>query len=52
MGNKYKALKPYEALNEKAQYGWHKAVHNWRIAQEMTREELKGTDLGEFLERL
>ncbi len=51
MGNKYKALEPYEALKRKAQNGWDKA-ENWRIAQEMTREELEGTDLGEFLKRL
>ncbi|MBD2017106.1 AAA family ATPase [Microcoleus sp. FACHB-53] len=51
MGNKYKALEPYEALKKKAQNGWDKA-ENWRIAQEMTREELEGTDLGEFLKRL
>jgi ABC-type cobalamin/Fe3+-siderophores transport system ATPase subunit len=49
-GNKYRALKPYEALKD-APYGWAKA-ENWRIAQEMTREELEGTDLGEFLKRL
>jgi predicted ATPase len=49
-GNKYRALEPYEALKD-APHGWAKA-ENWRIAQEMTREELEGTDLGEFLKRL
>jgi hypothetical protein len=49
-GNKYRALKPYEALKD-APHGWAKA-ENWRIAQEMTRDELEATDLGEFLKRL
>jgi ABC-type cobalamin/Fe3+-siderophores transport system ATPase subunit len=49
-GNKHRALEPYEALKD-APHGWAKA-DNWRIAQEMTREELEGTDLGEFLKRL
>jgi ABC-type Mn2+/Zn2+ transport system ATPase subunit len=49
-GNKHRALEPYEALKD-APHGWAKA-ENWRIAQEMTREELEGTDLGEFLKRL
>lgn len=49
-GNKHRALEPYEALKD-APHGWAKA-ENWRIAQEMTREELEGTDLGEFINRL
>ncbi len=49
-GNKHRALEPYEALKD-APHGWAKA-ENWRIAQEMTREELEGTDLGEFIKRL
>lgn len=46
-GSKYRALGPYEPLRA-ASPAWAKA-ENWRIAREMTRAELDGTDLGEFL---
>jgi energy-coupling factor transporter ATP-binding protein EcfA2 len=45
--DKYRALEPYEALKD-VPCGWAKA-ENWRIAREMTLDELEGTDLGEFL---
>ena len=47
---KYRALKPYEAL-ENVSPAWAKA-ENWKIAQEMTIEELEGTDLKQFLASL
>jgi len=49
-GEKYRSLKPYEKL-ETLTPGWGKQ-ENWRIAREMTREELDQTDLGEFLNNL
>ncbi len=50
-GQKYRALQPYELL-EKVTNGWNKTSHNWRIAKEMSREELLATDFGKFLESL
>lgn len=49
-GEKYRALGPYEKLKEILP-GWAKA-ENWRIAREMTADELKDTDLGNFLASL
>ena len=50
-GEKYQALGEYERLKD-APLAWAKA-ENWRIAREMTREELESTDdLGTFLESL
>ncbi|MFC1980455.1 hypothetical protein ACFLVS_06445 [Chloroflexota bacterium] len=49
-GQKYCSLEPYEKL-EKLPLGWGKQ-ENWRIAREMTREELGKTDLGKFLNDL
>lgn len=49
-GAKYKALKPYEKLEE-SELPWAKH-ENWRIAREMTWAELKSTDAGAFLESL
>jgi energy-coupling factor transporter ATP-binding protein EcfA2 len=49
-GEKYKALKPYEKL-EASELPWAKH-ENWRIAREMTWDELKSTDVGAFLESL
>lgn len=49
-GDKYKALGLYDKLEE-ASPGWGKP-ENWRIAREMTREELDATDLGEVLRNL
>jgi hypothetical protein len=50
-GNEFSALKPYESLKARLQYGWSKA-DNWRMAKEMTLEELSKTDLGEFIKQL
>ncbi|MBD1937564.1 ATP-binding protein [Microcoleus sp. FACHB-68] len=49
-GEKYGALAHYEKL-ENAPHGWKKA-ENWRIAQEMSKEELEATDLGKFIKAL
>ncbi len=49
-GDKYRALGPYEALKE-VPLSWGKA-ENWRIAREMTEQDLEGTDLGKFLSDL
>jgi ABC-type cobalamin/Fe3+-siderophores transport system ATPase subunit len=45
--DRYSALEPYQKL-EDASLGWNKS-ENWRIAKEMTIEELESTDLGEFI---
>ncbi|MBD2039158.1 ATP-dependent nuclease [Microcoleus sp. FACHB-672] len=49
-GEKYGVLGPYDKL-ENAPHGWKKA-ENWRIAQEMSKEELEATDLGKFIKNL
>ena len=49
-GEKYRALAPFEKLKDVLP-AWAKA-ENWRIAREMTLDELKDTDLGQFLESL
>lgn len=49
-GQSFSALPPYQALREAAN-GWRKA-DNWKVARQMTLEELSGTDLGEFIERI
>ncbi len=49
-GDKYRALGPYEKLKDPST-AWGKE-ENWRIAREMTSDELKTTDLGEFLDSL
>jgi predicted ATPase len=48
LGDKYRALQPYEALRD-AELSWNKN-DNWRIAGEMDRAEIEGTDLGDFLD--
>jgi hypothetical protein len=40
-------LEPYQALRD-ASNGWSK-TDNWKIARQMTIEELSGTDVGEFI---
>jgi ABC-type Mn2+/Zn2+ transport system ATPase subunit len=50
MGEKHRALAPYEALRNVSP-SWPKS-ENWRIAREMTRQELDQTDLGHFLAAL
>lgn len=49
-GSEYQALDPYQSLKESSR-GWSKA-ENWRIAREMTKEDLTATDLGKFLDSL
>ncbi|MCH7999656.1 MAG: AAA family ATPase, partial [Chloroflexi bacterium] len=49
-GGNYKALEPYQALRD-AELGWAKS-ENWRIAREMSLDDLEGTDLGKFLNSL
>lgn len=46
-GQNYRALGPYEKLNEISP-SWSK-TENWKIAREMTLDDLNSTDLGEFL---
>jgi homospermidine synthase len=46
-GNPYKELGPFELLKN-ASISWPKE-ENWRIAKEMSKEELESTDLGPFL---
>ena len=48
--DKYRTLAPYEPLKA-LNPAWGKE-ENWRIARLMTREDLKDTDLGSFLEEL
>ncbi len=50
LGEKYQALKPYEKL-ETAELGWSKN-DNWKIARQMTIDDIKNTDLGRFLDGL
>jgi hypothetical protein len=49
-GDKYRALAPFERLGQITP-AWAKQ-ENWRIAREMSLEELNGTDLGAFLASL
>lgn len=46
----YQALTPFQK-RETLSPAWPK-TENWRIAREMTLDELRATDLGEFLEKL
>jgi hypothetical protein len=48
-GGRWKALAPYQAVD--ASSGWSKS-DNWRIAREMTQEDLDATDIGQFLRGL
>ncbi|MBD2178674.1 hypothetical protein H6F42_17280 [Pseudanabaena sp. FACHB-1998] len=50
-GDSFSALAPYENLKNRTQFGWSKA-DNWRMAKEMTNEELLETDLGRFIKQL
>lgn len=49
-GDDYRALEPYELLKALPR-PWAKS-ENWRIAEFMTVEELRSTDLGDFLASL
>jgi energy-coupling factor transporter ATP-binding protein EcfA2 len=48
LGNAFSALEPYQALRE-AGNGWSKS-DNWKIARQMTVDELSQTDLGKFIQ--
>lgn len=48
---KYAALGAFEKL-EHCALPWSKMADNWRIAADMRKEDLAGTDVGAFLERL
>ena len=50
MGEKYQSLEPFQLLSD-LEFGWRKR-ENWRIARKMTKNDLEGTDLGEFLSSL
>ncbi len=50
MTKKHRALKPFERLKDVDPH-WPKN-ENWRIAWEMSSSDLKGTDVGDFLEAL
>jgi len=49
-GEKYSALKPFERLRDSA-LPWGKG-ENWRIAREMSFEDIRNTDVGQFFLRL
>lgn len=49
-GQEYMALDDYSVPNSSSTF-WGKS-ENWRAAKEMTRDELDGTDLGQFLATL
>ncbi len=51
LGSNYTALGKYERLGDRPQLGWSKS-HNWRIAREMTLQDIEGTDLETFLTAL
>lgn len=50
LGAEYKPLEPYQRLKSGTK-PWHKS-DNWRIARETEFEDIKDTDLGEFLASL
>ena len=50
MGPGYRALTDYERLKDVSP-AWSK-MENWRIAREMTKDELLTTDVGKFLASL
>ena len=47
---KFRSLSPYEAFKDVSPR-WSKE-ENWRIAREMTLDEIDSTDLGQFLKSL
>jgi hypothetical protein len=49
-GSDYRALQPFELLRS-AELGWAKQ-DNWKIAREMSRDDVLQTDIGAFLARL
>ena len=51
LGNSYRALGPFEKLSD-VEKPWSKTNDNWRVAGELTREELDQTDVGTYLARI
>lgn len=49
-GEKFRGLQPYEKLAD-VPHGWSK-TENWRLAREMTINELEETDLGAFIKKI
>jgi ABC-type cobalamin/Fe3+-siderophores transport system ATPase subunit len=49
-GPAFRALTPFEKLNDAPQR-WAKS-DNWRIARRMTLDEVKATDIGQFLDHI
>jgi hypothetical protein len=49
-GGAFSALEPYQTLRD-ASNGWSKS-ENWKIARQMTIDELSGTDVGAFIESI
>jgi hypothetical protein len=49
-GQSFSALSAYQRLAN-APSGWSKS-DSWKIARQMTLDELSGTDLGEFIEKI
>ena len=49
-GGAFSALEPYQALRD-APNGWSKS-ESWKIARQMTVDELSGTDVGAFIESI
>lgn len=49
-GPSHNGLSPYEAFAANT-HGWKKS-EGWRVAREMSLEEIRGTDLYDFLDRL
>jgi energy-coupling factor transporter ATP-binding protein EcfA2 len=49
VGEQFRAPGEFEAFNSTTNWG---RSNNWRIAAEMIRDDLNGTDLGDFLESL
>jgi len=47
LGPSYRSLGPYERLNDMTP-AWAKA-ENWRMAREISKEELLATDIGQFI---
>jgi hypothetical protein len=50
-GSTAQALGHFEKLAKSPNPGWRK-TNNWRVANEMSKTDLDGTDLGTFLEAL
>lgn len=50
LGNAFNSLQPFEKLRNVSP-SWQKSL-NWKMAREITFDEIKDSDLGEFLESL